>query len=140
MLNSVSRLIKTVSRGQGNKGWAVQFFQHLVTGVIATAAHYAVMLIILSWQHWPIVATSLGFIVGAITRFVFSYYHIFEPESHVTGALLRFLVLLGIQMAVNAGLLALLLTTNLSVWPAQIITTVLLTVVNFIMAKYWVFK
>ncbi len=136
----MSSLYKRLSSGQQDNNWQVQFFQHLVTGLIATAAHYLVMFVALTADIKPLLASSLGFIIGAITRFAFSYFHIFAVESHVSGALLRFITILGVHMLLNAGMLALFMAVGLPVWIAQFIATALLTVLNFLLAKYWVFK
>lgn len=98
------------------------------------------MWVALSFQLWPVLATSIGFVAGASVRFFFSYFHIFEPERDVKGAMPHFVLSLLLQWALNAVLLALLLSLGTPVWPAQIVTTVALTVGNFLMYKYWVFK
>ena len=123
-----------------SKDWRIQFFQHLLTGAVATAAHYIVMWLALSVQLLPTLATTIGFAVGATTRFLFSYIHIFEPERDVVNALPHFVLALTLQMLFNAGLLALLLSVNIPIWPSQVLTTGLLTVFNFMAYKFWVFK
>jgi len=127
-------------RRRAGNGWQIQFFQHLITGAVATAAHYIVMWLALSIQLLPALATTIGFTVGATTRFLFSYFHIFEPERDVVKALPHFVLALILQMLVNAGLLTLFLSINLPVWPAQLLTTAMLTVFNFLAYKFWVFK
>ena len=124
----------------GSKDWRTEFFQHLITGAIATAAHYVVMWAALSIQLVPALATTIGFLAGATTRFLFSYFHIFEPERNVINALPHFMLALTLQMIVNAGLLTLLLSANLPVWPSQVLVTGSLTVFNFLAYKFWVFK
>jgi putative flippase GtrA len=44
------------------------------------------------------------------------------------------------QLAVNSLLLALITGHGISVWPAQIATTGLLTVVNYLVYRWWVFR
>ena len=124
----------------GNSSWKVQFFQHLITGVIATAAHYVVMWFALSLQAWPVLATSIGFTAGAATRFFFSYFHIFEPERDIIKALPHFLLALALQLVLNAALLAFFLALGVPVWPAQVLTTGSTVISNFLVYKYWVFK
>lgn len=134
------QFLRQVFTPGGSSSWQVQFFQHLVTGVIATAAHYVVMWFALNLQMWPVVATTIGFTAGASTRFFFSYFHIFEPERDVMKALPHFVMALALQMVLNAGLLALLLAVDVPVWPAQVITTGALVVFNFLVYKFWVFR
>ena len=139
-MDALARVVKGVMTSRSGEGWIIQFIQHLGTGAIAMIAHYAVMWLALSFQLVPVLATTLGFIVGATTKFFFSYFHIFEPEKDVVTALPHFVLALALQMAINAGLLALLLTIDLPVWPAQILTTGLLAGFNFVVYKFWVFK
>jgi len=136
----LSRIFREVITSRSAAGWKIQFLQHLATGVMAMAAHYGVMWVALSFHVFPVLATTLGFIVGGTTKFVFSYFHIFEPEKNVANAVPHFVMALALQMVINAGLLALFLSINLPVWPAQILTTGLLAGFNFVVYKFWVFK
>jgi len=58
----------------------------------------------------------------------------------VKSALPHFVLALILQMVVSAGLLALLLSFKIPVWPAQVLTAGLLVVFNFVTYKFWVFK
>jgi len=140
MSGRLPRLAKRVFTPGGGTDWHIQFLQHLVTGAAATAAHYAVMWLCLTVYLPPALATSIGFVAGATTRFLFSYFHIFIPARAVANALPHFLLALSLQMALNAALLTLFLSAGLPVWPAQLLTTGLLTVFNFLCYKFWVFK
>ena len=139
-MSDLAGFIRQIVTPRGDNGWKIQFIQHLVTGALATAAHYVVMWFALSFQLAPALATTIGFSAGATTRFLFSYFHIFEPERNVSGALPHFVLALMLQMALNTGLLVLILNFTHHVWPAQVATTVLLTTFNFLVYKFWVFK
>jgi putative flippase GtrA len=139
-MSDLAQFLKKVVTPGGSSSWKVQFFQHIVSGVIATAAHYIVMWFALTLQLWPVLATTIGFTAGAATRFFFSYFHIFEPERDVIKALPHFAMALSMQMVLNAALLTLFLTFTTLIWPAQIVTTGLLVVFNFLVYKFWVFK
>ena len=139
-MNRLIHFSRRVITPGGGDSWQVQFIQHLVTGAMATTAHYIVMWFALTFQMWPILATTIGFLAGAATRFFFSYFHIFEPERDVSGALPHFALALLLQMVLNAALLTLFLSFTTLVWPAQITTTILLTAFNFLVYKFWVFK
>jgi putative flippase GtrA len=85
-------------------------------------------------------ASTLGFVGGASTRFILSYWHIFEPSRGVRVASLRFAVVIALQMLANSALLALLLEAGISLWPAQVTTTIALTFVNYLAYRLWVFR
>ena len=85
-------------------------------------------------------ASTVGFMAGALTRFALSYWHIFEPTRGVRVASVRFVVVIALQLAANSSLLALLLQSGVSLWPAQVTTTIALTFVNYLAYRLWVFR
>jgi putative flippase GtrA len=139
-MSDLTRFFKGVITSRSGAGWKTQFLQHLITGVAAMAGHYIVMWLVLSVYYFPVFASTCGFLVGATTRFFFSYFHIFEPERDVVNAVPHFILALALQMAINAGLLALFVSLGVPVWPAQLVTTIFLAGFNFLMYKFWVFK
>lgn len=140
MTGGLIGVFRGVMTSRGKAGWIVQFIQHVASGAIAMAAHYAVMWLALYVQVPPVLATTLGFIVGATIKFLFSYFHIFDPEKDVVTAVPHFVLALLLQMLINAGLLGVFLALDLPVWPSQIMTTGLLAGFNFVLYKFWVFK
>ena len=120
--------------------WLHSFSLHVATGFAAVAAHYARMYGLLRSGVAPVPASAIGFLAGALTRFVLSYAHIFAPTQGVHTAGVRFVVAIAAQLAANSGLLAVFTQAGLAVWPAQVLTTVLLTVVNYLMYRWWVFR
>ena len=120
--------------------WADSFLLHVITGFIATGAHYGVMYALLKTGLAALPATTIGFVAGAATRFLLSYFHVFEPTSGVRGAMVRFVVLLGMQMVVNSALVAALMAVGLHVWVAQVLTTGSMVIFTFVAGKLWVFR
>jgi putative flippase GtrA len=114
--------------------WIVRFARHVLTGIFAVLVHYGLMSLGLRADAAPLVATSIGFIGGAIVRFLTAYFHVFAPSESVAFALPRFL------FALAALLLGALMQAGLSVWTAQIATTILLTFVNYLVYRLWVFR
>lgn len=121
-------------------GWVHSFLLHVAAGLFATAAHYALMFVLLQTGLGGVAATTLGFVAGAVTRFLLSYYHVFAPTAGVNAAMWRFVVALLIQMAANSLLVAALLGAGMHVWVAQVVTTVSLTIFTFLAGRFWVFR
>ena len=138
-LRFVKRLLRRPS-GEGLLHWIHSFSLHVVTGFAAVAAHYLLMYVLMRIGLSPLPASAAGFMAGALTRFVLSYAHVFAPTQGVHAAGLRFIIAIAAQLAANTGLLAALTATGLAVWPAQVLTTVLLTVVNYLVYRWWVFR
>ena len=109
--------------GTGLAHWLHSFSLHVATGFAAVAAHYALMFAMLRIGLQPVPASAVGFLAGALTRFVFSYAHIFAPTRGIQAAGVRFVVAIVAQLAANSALLAALTEAGLSVWPAQVLTT-----------------
>jgi putative flippase GtrA len=139
----VRRLLHQALRrpsGSGLTHWIHSFSLHVVTGFAAVAAHYALMYAMLRAGLAAVPASAIGFMAGALTRFALSYAHIFAPTRGVQAAGLRFVVAIAAQLAANTGLLAAFTHAGLAVWPAQVLTTVLLTFVNYLAYRWWVFR
>jgi putative flippase GtrA len=122
------------------RDWMVRFVWHVATGVLAVAVHYVLMALVLRAGATPLMATCGGFVGGAITRFFTAYFHVFAPSQSVKFAIPRFVVTLAAQFLLNALLFDALMRAGLSVWVAQIIATVLLTFVNYLAYRLWVFR
>jgi putative flippase GtrA len=133
------RLLRRPS-GVGLLHWLHSFSLHVITGFAAVAAHYALMYLMIRSGFAPVPASAVGFLAGALTRFVLSYAHIFAPTRGLTAAGARFAVAIAAQLAANSALLAVLTQRGVDVWPAQVLTTVLLTVINYLVYRWWVFR
>lgn len=120
--------------------WVRSFFLHVVTGFVAVAGHYGVMWVLLSFGTHALVASTGGFVVGAAIRYVLSYFHVFSPSDGIPATFARFLVSLAIQLIGNLVILDTLLQIWPHVWLAQATTTVLMTIVNYLMYRLWVFR
>ena len=120
--------------------WTYSFCLHVMAGFIATAAHYAVMFVLIRVGMEGLLASTLGFGAGAITRFLLSYFHVFSPTSGVRKVMFRFVLALFVQMVANSLLLGILMAAGLLVWEAQIVTTAALTIFTYIGGKLWVFR
>ena len=88
----------------------------------------------------PVIATSFGFLTGATIKFILAYFHIFDPDSNVSWALGRYIVTLIVMMFINGMILSVLLSFQAPIWPAQILTTLSMTVFVFLAYKIWVFR
>jgi len=136
----VHRFFRRPASDESLLHWVHTFVLHVMTGFLAVAAHYAAMYGFLRTGMTGVPASTLGFVAGASTRFALSYWHVFEPTRGMRVASLRFGVVIALQMLANSALLALLLRLGLSLWPAQVTTTVALTFANYLAYRLWVFR
>lgn len=85
-------------------------------------------------------ASSAGFLLGAIVRFLFAHFAVFAPAQALPTTLAKFSAALTLQLAANSVLLALLVALNVPIWWAHISVTVLMTFVSYGVYRFWVFK
>ncbi|MBI1284061.1 MAG: hypothetical protein GC183_06950 [Thiobacillus sp.] len=130
------RLIYSVSQAE----WLREFALHVLTGILTVVAHYSVMWLLVQGGMAAVPASGIGFLAGAATRFVLSYTKVFSPADSVPVTLARFLVALGFQWLANIAVLDFLLEAGLRIWLAQFSTTVILTFINYLAYRFWVFK
>jgi putative flippase GtrA len=121
------------------RDWGWRFVLYGITGFLVVGVHYGIMALLLGVGLLPVLASSIGFIAGATTRFVTAYYKVFAPASTVLRTIPRFLLALAGQGLLNSALLASLLSV-LPVWWAQITTTTALTILNYLVYRLWVFR
>lgn len=136
----VRKLLRRPVPGNGLLHWVHTFTLHIATGFLAVAAHYAVMYSLVRTGMAGVPASAVGFLAGALTRFALAYWHIFAPTRGVAAASLRFVVVNAVQLAANSALLAGLLAAGMSLWPAQVTTTIVLTFGNYLAYRLWVFR
>jgi putative flippase GtrA len=116
-----------------------QFFLHVITGFLAVLLHYAVMSQLLEENYSPVIASSGGFVFGALTRFFMAYFHVFSPKSSIAHTLSKFILCLVIQAFLNFLLLKAFIGLSMPIWWSQIFTTGSLTVINYVVYRVWVF-
>lgn len=122
------------------RDWFWRLFLHALTGLGAVAAHYLVMLFGMEAGLRALAATSIGFLVGAAVRFGLSYTTVFVPSSSALDAAPKFVVVVALQAILNVSLLAGFMASGVTTWPAQILTTGVLTLGTYLAYRGWVFR
>ena len=120
--------------------WARGFTLHILTGFLAVAVHYTLMGLLLRLGTSALFASGAGFLAGAVTRYLMSHYKVFAPTGSVQATIIKFVAALGAQMAANLALLELLMRLDVNVWISQVCATVVLTFINYLAYRLWVFK
>ena len=130
------------TRADRRPGHRRSFVMYIVSGVASVATHYAFMIAVVELMAWrELFATSVGFMVGAITKYVMNYFLAFKSEEPHGKAIPRFAVMLLSLFAANAGIFwALHDQYKLHYIVAQVITTGFLVPVGYVINRYWVFR
>ena len=112
----------------------------LISGGIATAVHWATLWGLINLQLEPVLASSIGAFVGAIVNYFLQYFFTFKTKrrhkqalsAYVPAVLVSWLLNLVLFYSLYGSLFAQPLT-------AQIATTGVVMVVNFLLYKKVVF-
>ncbi len=117
------------------------FVRYAGVGVIGTAVHYAILVILVQFAGVSAVpASTAGAFGGAFVNYCLNHRFTFASRRNHVIALPRFLVVAGVGIAVNAVVMALIL----SVIPhrylvAQVIATGCVLIVGYAANKRWTF-
>lgn len=114
---------------------------YAASGFAATGAHYLVMVALVHWAGWwEVAASSVGFLAGAAVKYPLNYWVVFRSSAAHGQAIVRFAIGLAIGFALNGAILALLLATlDVHYLVSQVLTTGTVTLVNYLLARNWIF-
>lgn len=133
---------RAASRRERRPGHRRSFVLYVVSGVASVATHYAFTIAAVELVAWrPLFATSVGFLVGAVTKYLMNYFLAFESEEPHAAAIPRFGVMILSLFAANAAIFwALHEEAGLHYMVAQVITTGFLVPVGYLVNRAWVFR
>ena len=115
---------------------------YLGAGGIATAAHYATMIVLVElFGAQPIVATGSGFAVGAAVKYWLNYVMVFRSDREHVVAVPRFAVTLAILFAGNLGAFWVFQQAlGLHYVVAQVLTTCAMIPPGYLLSRLWVYR
>ena len=126
--SSLLRLVKLILR-------------FLVSGGIATAVHWATLWGLIHLQVEAVLASSIGAFVGAVVNYFLQYFFTFKTKRLHKQALLAYIPAVSISWLLNLGLFYSLYGGLFSEpLVAQVVTTSIIMLVNFLLYKKVVFR
>ncbi len=119
-----------------------QFSSFLLVGGLATAVHYCLFLgLTLLFQVTPVPASLTGFVVGGVVNYVLNRRHTFETDRSHAEAGWRFALVAGTGFCITWALMRQLTgVLHIQALLAQIFTTGVTLVFNFIAHRFWTFR
>ncbi len=114
---------------------------YCIAGGFATASHYATTVLAVEVGGvLPLFASMLGFAVGANVKYALNYFFTFRSTAAHGPATVRFGGLLAILFVLNAAIFyALNDLAGLHYALAQVIATIALIPLGYLIARFWVF-
>jgi putative flippase GtrA len=118
-----------------------QFLLFAGIGAIGTAGHYTTLIVLVeALRVDPLLASTLGFVVGALINYFLNYYYTFASAKSHRDAMSKFALVALVGAIANSAMMHVALTwLGLYYLLAQIIATAVVLVWNFIVNKLWTF-
>ncbi len=118
-----------------------QIKKFIIGGGSATLLHYLTMALLIFIGMKPLYATTIGAFFGAVLNYILQYHYTFESDKSHLYAILSYVVSVSFGFIANTLLFALLYeSVQINLIFSQLITTAIITVLNYILYKYIVFK
>lgn len=119
-----------------------EFPVFVLVGGVATAAHYLLLVILVQvFRAEPTIASTAGFILGAIVNYVLNYRITFRSRRAHVSAVPRFVMVATAGMFLNGFFVAVgVHIVEIHYMLAQVISTALVLSWNFLVNKYWTFS
>ena len=126
--SSLLRLVKLILR-------------FLVSGGIATAVHWVTLWGLIHLQVEAVLSSSIGAFAGAVVNYFLQYFFTFKTKRLHKHALLAYIPAVSISWLLNLGLFYSLYGSLFSEpLMAQVVTTSIIMLVNFLLYKKVVFR
>jgi putative flippase GtrA len=118
-----------------------QISTYALVGVVATLAHYAVLITLVEGFGWPPVPAALcGYVVGGVVSYVLNRRHTFASERPHRQATWRFALVAFLGFCLTYAFMSLFVNRfGAPYLPAQMVTTVMIMFVTFALNRLWTF-
>lgn len=119
-----------------------QFGRYVITGGLSFLADLTVLIVLHGWLQVNItVATVAAFLVALLTNFLLNQRWTFTASTRETlGDMIRFGLLVAANLLVTSILMTVLTDQGFSYLLVKVGTTALLTLTNFPLMRFWVFR
>ncbi|MBT8127016.1 MAG: GtrA family protein [Gammaproteobacteria bacterium] len=123
------------------RGTIGQFMLYAGVGAIGTIGHYTTLIILVEfWALDPVIASCLGFVVGALINYILNYHFTFQSEKRHREALTKFLLVAIAGAGINGVIMYIgVENTQFNYLLVQIFATTVVLLWNFIVNKLWTF-
>lgn len=118
-----------------------QFARFAMVGAVATAAHYALMIVLIEAADVPVVpATSAGYALGTVVSYLLNRSFTFSVKTGFTRGFVKYAIVIGAGFFINGAIVWALSRAGLPYMLAQVIATGLVLIWNFAGARLVVFR
>jgi putative flippase GtrA len=123
------------------RAFGAQFSKFALAGGAGTAAHYLVLLALVSLAGMPPGrAAFAGAVVGACVVYLLNRRFTFASKRSHAATLPRFALVAALGAVLNGAVVGLLSAAGVYFLLAQVVATGVILVINFIVSKLWIFR
>lgn len=125
-----------------NHAVARQVMRFVMVGAVATGVHYSILVTLVEFGHLrPVIATTIGYSIGIIVSYTLNRRFTFAAhDKPVASTFVKFAVLYGIGMALNAAMVGQLVSMHVPYLAAQLCATAVVLFWNFLGARFVAFR
>lgn len=118
----------------------VRFTRFLIVGGFSTLIQYLILVLLVQWAGVnAVLASSIGFLVSAFANYYLNYHFTFCSSNQHGTALIKFIILASIGLALNAFIMQVLVSIGIYYLLAQVLATGLVLIWNFVGNSKWTF-
>ena len=118
-----------------------QFLTFAGIGAIGTAGHYATLVLLVQVISTdPVIASTIGFIVGALINYILNYRITFNSNKRHRETLTKFFSVAVLGAVINGAIMSAGINMyDMHYLIIQVIATCIVLALNFTANKYWTF-
>jgi putative flippase GtrA len=133
---------KSPRDGALRDAWSAQALRFAVSGLVGTGTHYLVMAaLIMAVALAPVIATVIGAACGTLVNYVAHRRFTFDSQTAHRHTVPRYVGATLIGWGLNGAIFAAMHDgAGTPIWIAQLVGTAIVLVVNFWLARQWVFQ
>lgn len=119
-----------------------QLVRFVMVGACGTLVQYIIFWIGVSFLGVSApLASGMGYAVGSVVNYFLNYNFTFDSKQLHRTALIRYYVVVCVGWGLTFGLMAIFVNgLYLNVWIAQILTTLLCMIFNFLFSRIWIYR
>lgn len=113
----------------------------IIVGSISTFIQYVVMLLlIVVFSISPVASSTIGFVTSAVINYTLSYHYTFRSAVRHRTAVYIFLIVTLVGLALNSGVMKMLVDSQVHYLTAQLSATAVVLVWSFFCNRHWTFR
>ena len=118
-----------------------QLIRYVSVGAVATAAHYAVLVVCVERAHWPAwLASGYGAVIGAQVAYLGNRWFTFAYRAAIGASWLRFQALALAGALLGMVIVAVAVRVGIYYVLAQMAATGIVMLLTFVLNRAWTFR